>query len=63
MDDVTVLTETLNSTLNRFAQQRQNYEVEVANLTAEVIRLRAEVEELKNPKDVKADASPVKSVK
>jgi cell division protein FtsB len=63
MDDVTVLTETLNSTLNRFAQKSQNHEVEVANLTAEVIRLRAEVEELKNPKDVKADASPVKSVK
>ena len=63
MDDVTVLTETLNSTLNRAAQQRQNYEIEIANLTAEIIRLRAEVEELKNPKDAKADASPVKSVK
>ena len=62
MDDVTVLTETLNSTLNRFAQKSQTYEVEVANLTAEIIRLRAEVEELK-PKDVKAEASPVKSVK
>lgn len=58
MDDVTVLTETLNSTLNRFAQKSQNYEVEIANLTAEVIRLRAEVEELKAAEKKDAPTKP-----
>lgn len=47
MDDLTVLTETLNSTLQRMSRISQNYEIEIANLTAEVVRLRAEVEAAK----------------
>ena len=46
MDDVTVLTETLNSTLQRHSKITQNYEIEIANLTAEIVRLRAQVEDL-----------------
>ena len=45
MDDVNVLTQTLNSTLQRHARVVQGYEVEVANMTAEIIRLKAKIEE------------------
>ena len=46
MDDVNVLTQTLNSTLQRHARVVQGYEVEIANLTAEIIRLKSKVESL-----------------
>lgn len=46
MNDVDVLTNTLNSTLQRHAKIVQNYEVEIANLTAEMYRLRKELENL-----------------
>jgi phage host-nuclease inhibitor protein Gam len=45
MDDIAVLTETLNSTLLRQSRVAQAYEVEIANMTAEIIRLRSQVEE------------------
>ena len=45
MDDVTVLTQTLNTTLQRHARVVQGYEVEIANMTAELIRLHAQIEE------------------
>jgi hypothetical protein len=50
MDDVTVLTQTLNTTLQRHARVVQGYEVEIANMTAELIRLQAQVEESKEEK-------------
>lgn len=46
MDDVEVLTATLNNTIQRQSRVTQNYEIEIANLTAEVIRLRSELESL-----------------
>ena len=46
--DNDVLTETLNSTLQRHARAIQNYEVEIANLTAEIYRLQAKVRELED---------------
>jgi hypothetical protein len=46
MDDVNILTQTLNSTLQRHARVVQGYEVEIANLTAEIIRLKSKVESL-----------------
>jgi prefoldin subunit 5 len=48
MDEVAVLTETLNSTLQRHSRVAQAYEVEVANLTVEIIKLRNKVEELES---------------
>jgi hypothetical protein len=46
MDDVEVLTATLNNTLQRHSRLTQNYEIEIANMTAEILRLKAQVEEL-----------------
>lgn len=46
MDEVEVLKETLNSTLQRQALTTQNYEVEVANMTVEIIRLRSQIAQL-----------------
>lgn len=44
--DNAIVTETLNSTLQRISRLVHSYEVEVANLTAEVYRLQAKVREL-----------------
>lgn len=46
MDDAEVLTATLNNTLQRQARITQSYEVEIANMTAEIVRLKAQLEEL-----------------
>lgn len=46
MDEVQVVTQTLNATLQRHARVVQGYEVEVANMTAEIVRLNAKIEEL-----------------
>jgi hypothetical protein len=51
MDDVEVLTATLNSTLQRHSRLAQNYEIEIANMTAEILRLKSQVEELEALKD------------
>jgi len=61
MDEVAVLTETLNSTLQRHSRVAQAYEVEVANLTVEIIKLRNRVEELEALQK-RDEAQPVKAV-
>lgn len=52
--DNDVLTETLNSTLQRHARAVQNYEVEIANLTAEIYRLQAKVKGLEGAAEAAA---------
>jgi septal ring factor EnvC (AmiA/AmiB activator) len=44
MDDVEVLTATLNNTLQRQSRITQSYEVEIANMTAEIVRLQSQLE-------------------
>jgi uncharacterized small protein (DUF1192 family) len=46
--DSAVVTETLNSTLQRIGRLVHSYEVEIANLTAEVYRLKAQVQEFED---------------
>ena len=46
MDDVEVLKATLNNTIARNARLVQDYEVQIANMTAEVIRLQMQLEEM-----------------
>jgi hypothetical protein len=53
MDDVNVLTQTLNATLQRHARVVQGYEVEITNMTAEIIKLNAKVEELQSSASTK----------
>ncbi len=48
MNENDVVVQTLNAMLQRHAKVVQGYEVEIANLTAEVFRLKNEVSELKN---------------
>ncbi len=61
MDEVEILKETLNSTLQRHARIAQNYEIEVANLTVEIIRLRSALDEVEAA--VKGDAGVKAEVK
>lgn len=42
------VTKTLNNVLNRHSKVIHGYEVEIANLTAEIYRLQDEVERLKS---------------
>jgi len=44
MDEVQVITQTLNNTLQRHMKSVQSYEVEITNMTAEIVRLQSEVE-------------------
>lgn len=46
MDDVEILSATLNNTIQRNSKITQNYEVEIANLTAEIIKLRSQLDAL-----------------
>ncbi len=48
MDEVDILKGTLNNTLQRISKIIANYEIEVANLTAEVIRLQGQLESNKD---------------
>ena len=48
MDEVQVVTQTLNATLQRHARVVQGYEVEIANMTAEIVRLQSQIEELQS---------------
>jgi hypothetical protein len=48
MDEISVLTATLNNTIARSAKIVQAYEVEIANLTAEIVRLQSQIEESAN---------------
>jgi uncharacterized small protein (DUF1192 family) len=54
MDNVEILTQTLNSTIQRHTRTVQNYEVEIANLTAEIVRLQAQVSDLEGAKEAAA---------
>ncbi len=40
-NEVDIIAATLNQTIARLSKMVQNYEVEVANLTAELLRLRS----------------------
>jgi hypothetical protein len=51
MDDVEILTATLNSTLQRYGRLVQNYEIEIANMTAEILRLKASSEDTTSKKE------------
>jgi ADP-glucose pyrophosphorylase len=44
MDEVQVITQTLNSNLQRHIKSIQSYEVEITNMTAEIVRLQSEVQ-------------------
>jgi ribosomal protein S15P/S13E len=44
MDDVEILTATLNNTLQRQSRITQSYEVEIANMTAEIVKLQSQLE-------------------
>ena len=57
MDEVEILKATLNNTIQRNVRAIQNYEVEIANLTAEIVRLSAELEAAKTAKDTKATSA------
>lgn len=46
MDEKEVLLATLNSTIARTSKLVQTYEVEIANLTAEVIKLQTQIESM-----------------
>jgi hypothetical protein len=59
MDDLNVVTQTLNSTLQRHARVAQGYEVEIANMTAEIIRLKDQVQQLESL--VKVEKKPNKT--
>ena len=58
MEDAEIIAATLNNTIARHAKTIQSYEIEIANLTAEVLRLKkkasvtkkAEVKEVKEGK-------------
>jgi ribosome-associated protein YbcJ (S4-like RNA binding protein) len=47
MSENDVAINTLNSTLQRHAKVVHGYEVEIANMTAEIYRLKQEIEALK----------------
>lgn len=61
MDDVEVLTATLNNTLQRQARITQSYEVEIANMTAEIVRLKAQLEQLTTTLNELSAISPVEA--
>lgn len=44
MDDAEILTATLNNTLQRQSRITQSYEVEIANMTAEIVKLQSQLE-------------------
>lgn len=46
MDDNEVLTQTLMATIQRHARVIQNYETDIANMTAEIIRLQTQLSQL-----------------
>lgn len=44
MDEAEIVKATLNNTIARYAKKVQEYEVEVANLTAQVVLLQSQLE-------------------
>ena len=59
MDDVEVLKTTLINTINRMSKMVQTYEVEIANLSAEVVRLRAEYDAAQYQRQRLAEYPPI----
>lgn len=57
MENQELLQQVLNSTLERMARQSMNYEAEIANLNAQIILLKNQVDELQKP----STASPEKA--
>ena len=53
MDEIQVVTQTLNATIQRHAKVVQAYEVEIANMTAEILRLQDRVQEKSENKQSK----------
>jgi hypothetical protein len=47
MEEVEIIAATLNNTIARHAKTVQSLEIEIANLTAEIIRLQAQAESAK----------------
>ena len=47
MDEAEIIAATLNNTIARNAKTVQSLEIEIANLTAEVIRLQKQLESIK----------------
>jgi predicted RNase H-like nuclease (RuvC/YqgF family) len=56
MEEAEIIAATLNNTIARYAKTVQSLEVEIANLTAEIIRLQRQVES-SNMKTLKAPAA------
>lgn len=46
MEESEIIAATLNNTIARHAKNVQSYEIEIANLTAEIIRLQKQMESL-----------------
>jgi hypothetical protein len=53
MDNNDIAVQTLNTMLQRHAKVVQGYEVEIANLTAEIFRLKGQLS------DIEEDATPI----
>jgi len=54
MEEVEVIAATLNNTIARYTKNVQSLEIEIANLTAEIIRLQSQLEAEKNAKAIPA---------
>lgn len=48
MDEQNILSQTLNTMMNRHMKAVQNYEVEIANYVAEIAKLQSDIENLQN---------------
>jgi hypothetical protein len=44
MDEVEIIKATLNNTIARYAKKIQEYEVEIANMTAQIVLLQSQLE-------------------
>jgi len=53
MDEATIIGNILNNSITRYAKSVQSYEIEVANLMAEIIRLQNKIESFTNIKEEK----------
>lgn len=60
MDENEILSATLNNTIGRMSRMAQNYEVEIANLTAEVVRQKARADALESAAESSAPAAGAK---
>lgn len=56
MDEAEIIKATLNNTIARYAKKVHEYEVEVANLTAQVVLLQSQLESSVVPPQVSVEA-------